>query len=135
LKLSVIDDFLVKSLWGGAPCGYSYQASVGASGGLVTIWDTSVVEVWCTFRHTLVIEGRVITTGLLLQMFMLLVIRRPNKICGIAFLILFLMLVTQTYTFVVILIQFDRKQRGRVELRCLDNWIQIILTISLMAAS
>jgi len=64
-KLNVLDEFFTKSLWGGAPCGYSYQASIGASGGLVTIWDTSAVEVWCTysFRHVLIIEGRVLATG------------------------------------------------------------------------
>jgi len=64
-KLHAIDDFLVKSLWGNSQCGYSYQASVGASGGLITLWDSSVVEVWCTlnFRHVLIIKGRVILTG------------------------------------------------------------------------
>jgi exonuclease III len=64
-KLGVIDDFTIKSIWGGALCGYSYQASVGASGGLVTIWDTTVVEVWCTlsFRHILIMKGRVLSTG------------------------------------------------------------------------
>jgi len=38
---------------------------VGASGGLVTIWDTAVVEVWCklSFRHVLIIKGRVLSTG------------------------------------------------------------------------
>ena len=64
-KLSHIEDFLIPTLWGPSPCGYSFQASAGASGSLLTLWDTSVVEVWCTLslRHILVIKGRVILTG------------------------------------------------------------------------
>ena len=54
-----MDDFLIKSLWGSDLYGYSYQASIGASGGLITIWNSTVVEVQCTlsFRHVLVIKG------------------------------------------------------------------------------
>jgi len=64
-KLSLVDNFLIKSLWGSDPCGFSFQASVDASGGLITVWNTSVVEVWCTlsFRHALIIKGKVILTG------------------------------------------------------------------------
>ena len=60
-KLEVIDDWMIKSLWGDAACGYSYQPSRGASGGLVTVWDTSCVTVWFTmsFNHVLVIKGMV----------------------------------------------------------------------------
>lgn len=29
-KLRVVDDFLIKSIWGDAPCSYSFQPSVGA---------------------------------------------------------------------------------------------------------
>lgn len=61
-KMSVVDDFFIKTLWGSVPCGYSYQSYVGASGGLVTVWDTFVVDVWysVSFRHVLVIKGWVI---------------------------------------------------------------------------
>ena len=36
-KLSVVDDFIITSLWGSVGCGFSYQASIGAFGGLITI--------------------------------------------------------------------------------------------------
>lgn len=64
-KLSHIDDLFIPSLWGPSPYGYSFQALAGASGGLLTLWDTTVVEVWCTLslRHVLVIKGRVLLTG------------------------------------------------------------------------
>jgi len=45
-KLQLIDDFLCTSIWGSTSHDYSFVPSVGASGGLVTIWDTSEVEVW-----------------------------------------------------------------------------------------
>ena len=63
-KLSVVDVFLIKYLWGSAPCGFSYQPSVGASGGLVTVWDKTLVDVWysMSFLQVLVIKGRVILT-------------------------------------------------------------------------
>jgi len=64
-KLSVVDDVLIKSIRGDAPSGYSYQPSVGASGGLVTVWDSSLVDVWScmSFAHVLVIKGMVIQTA------------------------------------------------------------------------
>jgi hypothetical protein len=45
-KLQFCDDFLGTSLWGNTPCDFSYRPSVEASGGLLTVWDTSEVEVW-----------------------------------------------------------------------------------------
>ena len=64
-KLTSVDEFIVKSIWGSDCCGYSYQAFVGASRGLLTLWDTSVVEVWCTisYRHLLIIKGMVLLSG------------------------------------------------------------------------
>ena len=64
-KLGVVDDWMIKSIWSDVACGYSYQPSVGASGGLVTVWDTSYVNVWFTmsFRHVLVIKGTVVSTA------------------------------------------------------------------------
>jgi len=57
--LTGIDGFLIKSIWGDAPCDYSYQLSVGASGGLIMVWDSSIIEVWSSmsFGHVLVIKG------------------------------------------------------------------------------
>jgi exonuclease III len=64
-KLSTVDDFLIKSIWGDDSGGYSYQSSVGASGGLVTMWDKSLIDVRSSmsFDHVLVIIGKVILTG------------------------------------------------------------------------
>jgi len=64
-KLSIVDEFLVKSIWGISPCGFSFQPSVGASGGLLTVWDSSLIDVWSSmsFAHVLIITGRVILIG------------------------------------------------------------------------
>ena len=64
-NLGTVDDFIIKSVWGYVGCEYSYQASMGASGGLLTVWDPLMVEVWCTvtFRHVLIIKGKVRSTG------------------------------------------------------------------------
>lgn len=64
-KLSVIDDWFIKSFWGDAPNGFSYQPPLGASGGLVTVWNSTRIDVWCSmsFGHTLIIKGTVIQTG------------------------------------------------------------------------
>lgn len=64
-KLTTVNDFLVKLLWGDMAHNYSFQPSLGASRGILSLWDTSVVDVWSTmcFGHVLVIKGRVILTG------------------------------------------------------------------------
>jgi len=36
-KLSIVDDFLCSSIWGKSGQGYSFQHSVGASGGLLIV--------------------------------------------------------------------------------------------------
>jgi exonuclease III len=63
-KLIVVDDLLIKNIWGSSPSGFSFQSSIGASSGLLTVWDNNVVEVWSTmsFPHVLAIKGRVIET-------------------------------------------------------------------------
>jgi hypothetical protein len=60
--MSIVDDVLVKSIWGSSQLGYSFQASTGASGGLLTFWDCNHVDVCSTtsFHHVLIIRGRVI---------------------------------------------------------------------------
>jgi exonuclease III len=64
-KMQSIDDFLCTSLWGPLNCDYSFSPSVGASGGLLTVWDTSEVEVWASSRgdHFLSIHGRFIKSN------------------------------------------------------------------------
>jgi len=44
---------------------YSYQPSLGASGGLITLWDCSRVDVssCMSFGHVLVIKGKVVQTS------------------------------------------------------------------------
>jgi len=55
----VIEGAMAESLWGGSCHGYSFRSSVGASGGLLTMWDSSEVEVWSssTQEHVLQIHG------------------------------------------------------------------------------
>jgi hypothetical protein len=87
-KMSVINDSLIKAIWGCSTVGYSFQPSIGASGGMLTIWDSNFVEVWSTtsFPHVLVIRGRFLKLlrSLLLLMCMRHVIRRRNKFYGIS---------------------------------------------------
>ena len=60
-----MNDAILKSCWGNNPVGYSYQPSSGASGGLVTAWDASRLDVWfsMSFKHVLIIKGTVIDSG------------------------------------------------------------------------
>jgi len=65
-KLSVVDEAVIKAMWGNTSVGYSFQPSIGASGGLLSMWDCNYVDVWSTtsFSHVLVIRrGRVIQSG------------------------------------------------------------------------
>lgn len=64
-KLSVVDDALSLSLWGSASHSYSFRPSVGASGGLLILWDSNIVEVWSSvsFEHVLIIHGRFIDSN------------------------------------------------------------------------
>ena len=64
-KQAVYDDILSMSLWGDSNHAYSYRSSLGASRGLLTLWDTLEVEVWSSvsFEHVLQIHGRFIQTN------------------------------------------------------------------------
>jgi exonuclease III len=64
-KLTVVNDQVVKAVWGDSPCGFSFQSSIGASGGLLTVWDSDSVNVWSSmsFGHVLVIKGTDITSA------------------------------------------------------------------------
>jgi hypothetical protein len=64
-KLQVCDDSLCVAMWGSSLVGFSFRPSVGASGGLLTICDTTEVEVWSSLSrdHVLWCHGRFIKTG------------------------------------------------------------------------
>lgn len=58
-KLKVADDVLGRSLWGSEDVSYSFKPSVGASGGILTMWDTSVVDICMTLNlsNALIVKG------------------------------------------------------------------------------
>jgi len=64
-KLAVCDDNLSLLMWGDSNHAYSFRPSAGASGGLLTVWDTLEVEVWSTVSqdNVLVIHGKFIRTN------------------------------------------------------------------------
>jgi exonuclease III len=64
-KLSVCNYIVCNSLWNDSFVDFSYYPSMGASGGLLTLWDSKEVEVWATFcfEHVLGIQGRFIRSG------------------------------------------------------------------------
>ncbi|GAU46774.1 hypothetical protein TSUD_402850 [Trifolium subterraneum] len=53
------------SLWGSPDHAFSFRPSVGASGGLLTLWNTSEVEVWSSTsrEHVLWCHGRFTKSG------------------------------------------------------------------------
>jgi len=64
-KLSYVDDVVIKAMWGDDPYGYSFQPSMGASSGMVMVWNSSIIDVWSfmSFAHAFVITERVTLTG------------------------------------------------------------------------
>ena len=64
-KLPVCDDNLNLLMWGDSNHAYSFRPSVGASGGLLTVWDTLEVEVWSSVSqdHVLIIHGKFTRTN------------------------------------------------------------------------
>ncbi|WJX63191.1 hypothetical protein P8452_48110 [Trifolium repens] len=64
-KLQTCDVFLCSSLWGNSPHAFSYRPSAEASGGLLTLWDSSEVEVWSSESRDYVLwcHGRFISSG------------------------------------------------------------------------
>jgi len=64
-KLPVCDVSLCKFLWGDSSQAFSYRPSVGASGGMLIIWDSVEMEVWSTVSqdHMLLVLGRFIQTN------------------------------------------------------------------------
>jgi len=64
-KTQLCDDDFFASLWGNSAVSFSFCPSQGASGELLTLWDTSEVEVWSSISrpHTLIIHGRFIKSN------------------------------------------------------------------------
>jgi len=64
-KLQICDDRVCSSVWDNLSGAFSFRPFVGASGGLLTVWDSSEVEVWSTgsFDHVLSIHGRFIVSN------------------------------------------------------------------------
>ncbi|GAU51586.1 hypothetical protein TSUD_414300 [Trifolium subterraneum] len=64
-KLQLCDGFIGASIWGKSPHDFSYRPSVGASGGLLTLWDSAEVEVWASesYEHVLWCHGRFLKSG------------------------------------------------------------------------
>ncbi|CAJ2662016.1 unnamed protein product [Trifolium pratense] len=64
-KLQNCDVLLCSSLWGSSFHGFSFRPSVGASGGILTLWDSSEVEMWWTEsrEHVLWCHGRFTKSG------------------------------------------------------------------------
>lgn len=61
-KLMACDGYVYSSLWGVSSYDYSYRPSVGALGGLLTVWDTTEVDVSssCSQEYMLQNHGRVL---------------------------------------------------------------------------
>ncbi|GAU45582.1 hypothetical protein TSUD_273820 [Trifolium subterraneum] len=64
-KLQSCDVTVCSSLWGNSPHAFSFRPSVGASGVLLTLWDSSEVEVWesKSYEYVLWCHGRFIKSG------------------------------------------------------------------------
>ncbi|GAU26347.1 hypothetical protein TSUD_101800 [Trifolium subterraneum] len=64
-KMQSCDVFFCSFLWGSSPHAFSFRPSVGVSGGLLTMWDTSEVEVWSSTsrEHVLWCHRRFLKAG------------------------------------------------------------------------
>ncbi|PNX71795.1 cysteine-rich receptor-like protein kinase, partial [Trifolium pratense] len=64
-KMQSCDDFICSTLWGNSPHAFSYRPSVGALGGLLTLWDSAEVEVWSSesSEYVLWCHGRFVRSG------------------------------------------------------------------------
>ena len=64
-KLHKCDEGVCLSVWDGQQTAFSFRPFIGASGGLLTIWDSTEVEVWSSgsFDHVLSIHGRFIVSN------------------------------------------------------------------------
>ncbi|GAU22483.1 hypothetical protein TSUD_296020 [Trifolium subterraneum] len=64
-KLEVVEHLLCVSLWGSGEVDFSYRPSVGASGGVLTLWDPKVIamESSSSFENFLIVRGKYISNG------------------------------------------------------------------------
>lgn len=64
-KLHVFTDMICNAIWNDPNVDFSYLLSIGASGGLITLWDRKEVDVWMSFSfgHVLGIQGCFVKTG------------------------------------------------------------------------
>jgi len=64
-KLMQIDDYVCASLWGNSSHGYFYRPSVGASDGLLILWDTEEVEILSSysFDFMLTVRGKFVKSN------------------------------------------------------------------------
>jgi len=117
----MFDDMLCKSIWDDANVGYSFQPSLGASSGFVTLWDSSQVEVWSTtsFDHVFNIYAPCdVSTGpmsnLLCSIFMHLVMFLVSTLFGLIFPTNRVLMLIKMFEFVVISMRFVVCQKGGV---------------------
>ena len=64
-KLQRCHDGVCLSVWDGQPVAFSFRPSLRAFGGLLSLWDSTEVEVWSSssFDHVLSIHGRFISSN------------------------------------------------------------------------
>ena len=63
-KMTILDLFLVHSIWGNNQFDVASSGARGRSGGLVTIWDPNVFKksrLWCT-ENLIIVEGEEVAT-------------------------------------------------------------------------
>lgn len=62
--LGKVDYFMCNTLWGSCPHGFSFKSSVGASGGLLTMWDSEEVDIsYSSFDHVLAVGSSFLHFG------------------------------------------------------------------------
>jgi exonuclease III len=64
-KLSAVNNMVRNAIWNDDNVDFSFQPSIGASGGLVTLWNCNEVEVWSSFNmdYVLGIQGKFLKSG------------------------------------------------------------------------
>lgn len=58
-KKEVINEFLVRSLWGQNICGWVYRESEGRSGGIISLWNPEVFSASSSWH----MKGSVVVNG------------------------------------------------------------------------
>lgn len=75
MKLEMITNFMCKNLWGSSEADYSFRPYVGASGGLLSLWDINevVVKFSMSIENLLIIKES--QSMSLLMLLMIVVVR------------------------------------------------------------